>query len=924
MSSYQAYQHGTLSSDRVRPNDLRLNYVFNRANQNIDHLKQNYNNSQNDLPIRVTKNMYRNESKEISSILNNDPYQINKRFNELNSSNNYNSTNYSSFQSNNNSQNNFPNNIDINRVSQYSNFYNRNNNYNYNETNNYPKMPVYSRNAGMNSMNDININNINRMRNSDPNSNGMVNFNGLNINIGSRINNNIRNNYNNIGQNNSYENQFRRSNYSNRSENINIGNNHYNINLSSISSQDIYQSFEKQRKENERKKKEEYSNYLKRQIDEKNKRKEIERQKKLKEEMEFEAKYGNEYKNLQQKDLDEKINAANNNKNNENEQIIKKNNVENNFGIEGNELDKNIIETLRKNQYPLINDINEIEIVNNRNKKNNYKKSNTDLSKEKISTNSSMIKSGLNIIEGNKSKENFYQRDKINNKDLNIDIDLNNSRKKIDPNKETELYLDKIIQKTSSLTNNLNKPQVDDDKRMKDIYKILENNKLDKYKNKDNYESKNNNFTPDKNNIYKNKIKEKEIQDINFGAINFHSKYENYDNNNNLNTNKSRTKKKSKYSSNIKNDEDDQIKESMKGISEFITSTSRKKNENISGINLFNNPNNNSKGTAIFTAERKKDKKYILKDDILQKKLNSNKKLDDIGVKDSLNSNMKLTFGSGGDLKFSMANNNPEEYNKKINESISTFNDTKNQEKSVKQYTFGDQFEKEKNDTKVINEQEEEREEDENIDEDDEEKYDIKVNSENDINYDNMLKSTKKTELKFLDFDQFCDTEFENEENKNKTKKKKKKKTNVQKQNANIDDVNENDELCNITISDEEKNKEEKESSIKDNENKNKLTESKKVQMQLNFFSDSITKGISHKRNDKSIFRNNNENNDDDNTNLLSKESLDKIKNKKSEDNKKDSTDINNILEESDDLKDSYGDNILKNIDKFRGELQDE
>ena len=90
--------------------------------------------------------------------------------------------------------------------------------------------------------------------------------------------------------------------------------------------------------------------------------------------------------------------------------------------------------------------------------------------------------------------------------------------------------------------------------------------------------------------------------------------------------------------------------------------------------------------------------------------------------------------------------------------------------------------------------------------------------------------------------------------------------------------------------------------------------------MQLNFFSDSITKGISHKRNDKSIFRNNNENNDD-NINLLSKESLDKIKNKKQNNDKVD--EINrNILEESDDLKDSFCDNILKNIDKYRGELQ--
>ena len=35
------------------------------------------------------------------------------------------------------------------------------------------------------------------------------------------------------------------------------------------------------------------------------------------------------------------------------------------------------------------------------------------------------------------------------------------------------------------------------------------------------------------------------------------------------------------------------------------------------------------------------------------------------------------------------------------------------------------------------------------------------------------------------------------------------------------------------------------------------MTESKKIQNQLNFFSDSISKGISHKRNDKSIFNNN-------------------------------------------------------------------
>ena len=37
----------------------------------------------------------------------------------------------------------------------------------------------------------------------------------------------------------------------------------------------------------------------------------------------------------------------------------------------------------------------------------------------------------------------------------------------------------------------------------------------------------------------------------------------------------------------MKDNEDNQLKESMKGVSEFIPSTSKKKSENITGINLF-------------------------------------------------------------------------------------------------------------------------------------------------------------------------------------------------------------------------------------------------------------------------------------------------------------------------------------------------
>ena len=121
------------------------------------------------------------------------------------------------------------------------------------------------------------------------------------------------------------------------------------------------------------------------------------------------------------------------------------------------------------------------------------------------------------------------------------------------------------------------------------------------------------------------------------------------------------------------------------------------------------------------------------------------------------------------------------------------------------------------------------------------------------------------------------------------------------------------------------------------------MTESKKIQNQLNFFGDSITKGISHKRNDKSIYNNQNiikENknededkktvsdfdndnvNDGDQINLLSKDQFNELK-KKIDKKNNNETDIN-PLEESEDLKDSYCDELLKNIDKYRGEFQKE
>ena len=83
MNSYQIYNRENLSNNRIQPNGSRLNYVYNRANQNIDHLR-NFNNYSNEkAPIRINKNIYRNESNEASPMLNyNAPNFLNKQFND--------------------------------------------------------------------------------------------------------------------------------------------------------------------------------------------------------------------------------------------------------------------------------------------------------------------------------------------------------------------------------------------------------------------------------------------------------------------------------------------------------------------------------------------------------------------------------------------------------------------------------------------------------------------------------------------------------------------------------------------------------------------------------------------------------------------------------------------------------------------------
>ena len=851
-----------------------INYIYNKCNQNIDHLRDNFNVQQRPINLNTNrKNYNRNSSKEISSILNNENYINNFSYDRINnnkamnpnisadnSSNNYYNTHYSNFKNEKYTNDNYN---DINRRSLYSNYYNRNNGININNNTtpnkNYPSTQINYQ--------------------SNTKGNEVINFNGINYNIGTNFNNNLK--YNN---NKDYENKLKRSSYSNKSENLNIGNNIFNINLSSVTSQDIFKSYEIQIKENERKRKAEYYEQLNKQVQEKNKRKELEKQKKLQEDLKYEQKFEDYYKKSNKTEIkDDNIKQTQNfdggNKNIRNKLI------------DENNMDKNIISTTENNSIgKTINDNKDYNNIYY-----NLKKKYNTIDKEQYDRKmNSMVKSGINIIEGNQNNNNTYRKKlNLNNNNKNF-----NDKKTDNVHQDTEEYLDKIIKKTDLLTETIKNTQnKNDEQRIKEIIKVLDNNKADKNIIDNNSYNK---YTPVKK--YSEQTFEEVIKNIN-DKINPPLKADldlkiqddnkkHYYQNNTIDIPKH--KKKTFFDDEPKN-----------GMTKLIATISKENNDNI------------KEDILQFLSERKKDKKYLIKDDMLSIEKTSKfgikndklKKIEEVSndysvTKDSLNSNMKLTFGENGNLRFSNNNNNKQA--SESNEQLK--NISKDVQKSIKNFTFGENFTNKNGGTTQNSIRQSKKsikiekiEEGNGLDDsDDEEKYDIKVNSENDINYDNMLKKKKKSDLKFLDMDKFCDVDNEscNNDTKNKNNKINKVKTNLE--------MNE-DDLCNIIPKDEGNDKE-----------KNKLTESK-IQNQLNFFSDSINKGISHRRNDKSIFnksQNKNEEEENDNSDI-DKKRKDKIDEELEEMNEK-----KNELDDSCDLKDSYAEGILKNLEKYRGVKQ--
>ena len=447
------------------------------------------------------------------------------------------------------------------------------------------------------------------------------------------------------------------------------------------------------------------------------------------------------------------------------------------------------------------------------------------------------------------------------------------------------------------------------------------------------------------NNIKKEQIKKEKKNDlvnidellkgIDLKALNYHSKYEEVEEDKNKNTIKEK----------IKNEEQNKnMEESMKSISKLVSSKKNNetwKDESLKDKNKKENPSNdkiedsdnnkgeednkeikkenkddieNNKKIMNFLSNRKKEKKIKYKlgipstpqkgqninfnTEIKQNAINSSIKLND-----SLNPNLKFTFGNGANLL--------------SNQSIK-FNPDKTKNDNLSKFTFGQNLEMviKNNNTSIQNNVESEKEDnikDESL-EDDEEKYDLKDKSENDINYDGML-TKKDDDLKFLDFDKFLDISKIEKNNK-----------------SDIDD------LCNIryTLEEEQQqNKKVKEAledavdSSDEEELKNKKEENNKNEDLVNF-NGGNTLGINYNTTKGNNSNENNPNNKDikkDNENISDNSSLDKNGEKykeelKESDKEELDNNINNSNSKSDDNYKDDIDNEDLNLNKSNENLE--
>ena len=936
-------------NNNLAQKQLAKNLFFDNVNLfNQSHSNNNINRNLSDKNSIYNKNSFFQNSEKKSRDLNynnyskfygetnNRPYVIaNEASNNINNFQNIHNINII----NNNYQN--------QNLNRYNDIYAQNNEQNIQNISNEYNNNIYfsqqrrsfseisRRNTPIN--NEINtIQNRNRFFN-----NGIINYSDQNFY-------NVRNNINQFYNNNS---KYEKANLNQRRTMNNLSNDIINNSMNYNSSNNTINNFYEQiQKEKERKQKEDYSKILRQQIEEKRKRKEMERQKEKEYDLKMERQYQEYLK--QQKEIENKdSNLFENN-------TIKRpiSNREKTINDIFNENNNNNIINSKINN-PIQNSFQTLELENRKNL-TNYNNFNNNIIDESISRNkrtttssTSFLNSGKGIIDSFNKKpktvDEFQNALNINNNieftnsnnDINKNIQ-NNNINNISEDKfgftfknkaETEEMIDKIIKEADDyLKGTLQQTFTNKEEKEKFLYKKLnndqnpnkkiefkgtfgtnqmnqslektaqfnndinQNKRIESKKNNDNklkiesFKKNNENSILPRKLLNDNEINNKKdevkaqknnpivnidelLKGIDLKALNYHSKYEEKDEKENT----------IKNNSNQEN-QDKKVEESMKSISKLVSSKTNNetwKEDNIkTNVKTKDNPENDIKNTKNennddcddnntkkeikdidiknenkndaeskkkimnFLSNRKKDKKIKYKLGSKVSPLNEpeiNIKTEtkeqavnkSIKLNGSLNPNLKITFGNGGNIL--------------SNQSIE-FNRDKAKNNNLAKITFGKNLENDVkyNNTSIqnINESEiAEKNFSESLEED-EEKFDIKIKDENEINYDDML--NKNDDLKFLDFDNFLD---------------------ISKINKNKNDI---DDLCAIRYTKEEEQQQNQKvnealKDAKDSSNEEELIkkneEETKIQDIVNFSGEN-TLGLKYNEKNIKDIENNNQN----------------------------------------------------------------
>ena len=244
---------------------------------------------------------------------------------------------------------------------------------------------------------------------------------------------------------------------------------------------------------------------------------------------------------------------------------------------------------------------------------------------------------------------------------------------------------------------------------------------------------------------------------------------------------------------------------------------------------------------------------------------------------------------------------------------------------------------------------------DNNIDNNIGENINNKMNKDNEINFDEINKCYYKEENSFLDFDNFSEIDKSSTSLKNTDKKKENMELKTQEDNTNKKELPDKilnkslqknqdniDDICNIRYLEEEENnntkevKEEKNNKNNNNEeDKNKsIKESIKlseneINRRLNFFDDSSTlpkkeqpdKNNNNEDDDDLVQEKPDDSSDEDNINIKDESNINEnINNEEDEKEMKNNIEkeLHQNMKESETLKDSYCDKLIKNMDEYR------